>query len=243
MPFGPKGLVVTWSVPVPEEARVTYAGPEIFTAVDRVMGTEIPPDFPKEYLRDLKHVELFNAQMSFASNDLEKWEKRADVEMQHEPLEVFEKYFSTKHVVASTLVEHPTVSHPEKIKDACNIVLQRAVIFSNPDPGSETLYLRSYFHTTDDTGMRANFVPSGGMKIEFSSKRIWFPLELTRFISEPAAYVVLDILTPANFEAKSAEFKTAKTGKMEYQGKTYHVTRLTAKLAGGKEWKDLSLEP
>jgi len=235
--------VVTWSLPVPQDARVSYAGPEIFDAVDRILGSEIPLDFPKEYLRDLKHVELFNAQMSFASNELEQWEKRADVEMQHGPLSVFEKYFSTKHVVASTLVEHPAVSHPEKIKDACSVVLQRAVIISNPDPGSETLFLRSYFHTVDDTGGRANFVPSGGMRIEFASRKIWFPLELTRFISEPAAYVVLDVLTPSNFAAKPEEFKTGKTGKMEYHGKTYHVTRLTAKLAGGKEWKDLSLEP
>jgi len=134
MPFGPKGLVVTWSGPVPQDAEVTYASPEIFSEVDHVMGSETPDDFPKKYLDKLKRVDLFNAQISENSNELVQWEKRHNVEMQREPLSIFENYLSSNYVIASTLVEHPQVSEPEKYKDACSVVLQRGVIVSDPDP-------------------------------------------------------------------------------------------------------------
>src|SRR5713226_946004 len=105
MPFGPKGLIVTLSLPVPQDARVTYANPEIFAAVNRVMGPEIPPDFPKKYSVNLKRVDLFNGHISVDSEEFVRWEKRHNVEMRKEPLAIFEGSFKRGQVIASTLVE------------------------------------------------------------------------------------------------------------------------------------------
>jgi hypothetical protein len=245
MPFGPKGLVVTWSGPAPRDARVSYTSGSIFDAVNRIMGPEIPHDFPKQYSADLKRVDLFNAQMSWASNDFVQWQKRHNVEMQSEPVRIFEDYIKKDFVIASTLVEHPQVAHPEGFEDACSVVLQRAVIVINPDPGMETLLLRSYFHSTDKSGTSVNFAPRGGLQIEFASKTIWFPLELTSVIAEPAAYVVLDILSLKTLDAKQLPegFRVEKTGEMKYLGKSYRVTRITAKLAANRAWADLNIQP
>lgn len=245
MPFGPKGLLVTLSVPVPQDARVSYSSPEIFAAVDRVMGPEIPPDFPKKYATNLKRVDLFNAQISADSEEFVRWQKRHNVEMHPEPLAIFEGSLKRGQVIASTLVEHPKVAHPERFEDACSVVLQRAVLISNPGAESETIFLRSYLHSEEKTGAFANFVPRGGMQIAFSSKTIWFPLELTSAISEPAAYVVLDVLTIKPLESKQlpSAFRVAKTAEMKYQGKIYQVSRLTGKLASNQKWEDLNISP
>ena len=244
MPFGSKGLIVTWSVPVPQDARITYSDGEIFTAVDRVMGPEVPADFPKKYSAGLSRVELFNANISTDSREFVLWEKRHNVEMKQEPLRIFDSAFKKGQVIASTLVQHPDVAHPERFEDACSVVLQRAVIFSDPADSREVIVLRPYLHSVDDTSREAaNFVPSGGMRIALSSRTLWFPLELTSAISEPASYVVLDVLSskPVNSRQLPGALRVAKTGKMKYQGKTYVVTRITGKLAANQKWEDMNL--
>jgi hypothetical protein len=246
MPFGPKGLVVTLSLPVPQDARITYATPDIFAAVNRVMGPEIPADFPKKYSTDLQHVEIFNQHVSFDTEELTRWQKRHNVEMKQEFLTTFDGSFKRGQVVASTLVEHPSVTHPETFADACSVVLQRAVLISNPGPDGlrETIALRSYLHSVDASGKEAaNFVPNGGFHVTFPSKTVWFPLELTTGISEPYAWVVLDVLStkPLNSKQLPSAFRVAKTGKMMYQGKSYRVTRITAKLDTKQKWEDLNI--
>lgn len=246
MPFGPKGLVVTLSLPVPQDARVTYATADIFTAVNRVMGPEIPADFPKKYSTGLQRMEIFNQHVSFDTDELTRWQKRHNVEMKKEFLSTFEGSFKRGQVVASTLVEHPSVTHPETFEDACSVVLQRAVLVSNPGPDGlrETFFLRSYLHSVDASGKEAaNFVPSTGFRVSFPSQTVWFPLELTTGISEPNAWVVLDVLStkPLNKKDIPSAFRIAKTGRLVYQGKSYRVTRLTAKLDTKQKWADLNV--
>lgn len=236
--------MVTLSLPVPEDARVTFASPDIFAAVNRVMGPEIPSDFPKKYSANLKHVDIFNQRISFGPEEFVSWQKRYDVEMKRDFMTIFEGSFKRGQVVASTLVEHPTVAHPEKFQDACSVVLQRAVIFSDPAQSTETIYLRSYMHSVDASGgATANFVPRGGFQVSFSSKTVWFPLELTTGISEPSAFVVLDILSSKTLSSKElpGSFHVSKTGEMTYQGKSYHVTRVTAQLDTKQKWEDLNI--
>ena len=245
MPFGPKGLIVTWSVPVPQDARVSYATTEIFDVTNRALGPEIPQNFPKKYTLNLEKVDLFNARISDNSEELVSWQKKHNVEMHKEPLALFDNAFKKGQVIASTLVEHPAVSHPERFEDSCSVVLQRAVIISNPGPDRETIFLRSYLHSVDDTTHEAaNFVPQGGMKIDLSSKTVWFPLELTSSISEPASYLVVDILTTKPFKAKLPEFlRATKRGKVVYKGTTYEAVRITGKLAAKQKWEDLNITP
>lgn len=236
-------MVVTLSLPVPQDARVTYASPDTFAAVDRVMGPEIPANFPKKYSENLHHVDIFNAHISFTPDEFIRWQKRYDVEMKSEFASIFEGSFKRDKVIASTLVEHPSVAHPERYKDACSVVLQRAVLVSDPAQERETIFLRSYLHSVDDAGGGAtNFVPTGGFQVSFPSKTLWFPLELTTGISEPTAFVVLDILStkPLNEKGLPAPFRVVKTSEMTFQGKRYQVFRVTAQLDTKQKWEDLN---
>lgn len=222
---------------------MTYASPDTFAAVDQVMGPEIPSDFPKRYSENLHHVDIFNAHISFTLDEFVRWQRRYDVVMKQEFSSIFEGSFKRNQVVASTLVEHPTVAHPERFKDACSVVLQRAVILSDPEQERETIFLRSYLHSVDDSGKGAtNFVPRGGFQVSFPSKTVWFPLELTTGISEPTAFVVLDILTTKPLDEKGlpTSFRVAKTAEMTFHGKSYKVFRVTAQLDTKQKWEDLN---
>ena len=97
--------------------------------------------------------------------------------------------------------------------------------------------------------MPANFVPQGGVKVSFPSNSIWFPLMLTEVIDEPAALVVLDIMTagsldntkfPDPFTGEAMGVIKARVGVSE--AKIYNVTRVTAKLRAGQSWKDFNVE-
>lgn len=205
-------------------------------------GPEIPKDFPAKYTKDLKRVGLFNASMSWDIQQLVRWEERHGIQMEKEPSAIFEDYLRTNHVIFSTLVEHPKVNDAARYT-ACSVVLQRGVIvYGSP---RERLFLRSYFHSAKDSENFANFVPRGGIEISFASDTIWFPLELTRVIQEPASYVVLDILTPKPFRTKELRepFRVGKGGEISYEGRKYYVSRVTAKLAAKQKWPDLRLQP
>jgi hypothetical protein len=249
MPFGQEGLVVTWVGPVPKEAKVTFTDGKIFSAAARVMGPEVPNDLPKKYTYKLRKAELFNASMHWDLDELTRWEERHGIEeMEEEPLSIFRDYLERGHPIFGALVQHPPVANPREFR-ACSVVLQRAVIVF--DEGRENLFLRSYFHSAQDDENFVNFVPRGGVEMSFASDTIWFPLELTRVIQEPAAQVVLDILTsepldserlPHPFQAVRSEASFGEVPEhMEYRGRNYHVTRVAGQLSSGERWEDLNL--
>jgi hypothetical protein len=244
MPFGQEGLVVTLVGPVPKAAKVTFADEEIFNAAAQAIGPEFPADFPGKYTENLQKVEIFNSSMFWDIEELARWERRHGIEVKKEPLSIHEDYLKAEHVIFATLVEHPKVPMPQRFV-ACSVVLQRGVIIWNPDPGRETLFLRSYMHSSEGSGNFVNFVPRGGIQISFASEAIWFPLELTRVIQEPNSYVVLDILTQKQLNTGQLPkpFRLEKTGWMQHRGRIYHVARIAAKLSGKEKWPDLRLRP
>ena len=233
---------MTWVGPVPAQARVAYTDGRIFAAVNAVTGPEVPRDVPQKYLKGLQRVELFNASMSWDTQALTSWEKRHGIDMESEPLSIFDQYIRGGYVIFSTLVQHPTVPEP-KLYAACSVVLQRGVIvYAN---GKEDLYLRSYFHSAQDSAHYANFVPRGGVRISFESDGIWFPLELTRVIQEPYSFVVLDILTPRPVDPRQlpTSFRAGRRGTISLGGARYSVVRVTAKLSAREKSPDMNLRP
>lgn len=250
MPFGPKGLVVTWVGPVPEQAEVTTVDDKVFEAINRSAGREVPRELPAKYLKDLKRVDVFNASIFWDTKSLAAWENRYGIQMDEKSLEIFENYLKEGNVLLGTLVRHPTVAEPQQFV-ACSVILQRAVIvYAN---GREDLYLRSYFHSARDSTNFVNFAPAGGLRISFKSESIWFPLELTRVIQEPHSSVVLDILTdapldleqlPKSFHAPqggTAGLKGKRPKSITFGGRRFHAVRINATLASGERSPDLNL--
>lgn len=240
MPFGPKGLVVTWVGPVPDQAEVSYADNSIFAAAAKANGTDTPTEFPRKYLQALQRVDLFNASMSWNAQAVKDWEKRYGIEMETEPLSIFEQYIKSGHAIFSTLVRHPSVRDPQLFR-RCSVVLQRAVIVLAD--GREDLYLKSYFHSAKDENTYVNFVPSGGLHVSFKSDAIWFPLELTRVIQEPYSYVVLDLLTTGTLDEKQVPkpFLVGKRGTMTLTKQQFQALRVTAKLPAKERAPDLNI--
>ena len=238
MPFGPKGLVVTWVGPVPEQAEVSYTDGEVFATVNRANGPDVPKDLPQKYSQGLTRVDVFNASMSWDAQSLTAWEKRHGIEMEPEPLRIFEDYLRSKHVLFSTLVRHPDVPEP-KLYARCSIVLQRGIIVYSD--GVEDLYLRSYFHSAKDDKSFVNFAPRGALRMSFRSEKLWFPLELTRVIQEPSSVVILDLLTTKalNREQLPKSFRAVGgKGTVSLNGKSYHSVRVVAKLAAKEKSPD-----
>lgn len=158
------------------------------------------------------------------------------------PLKIFGEYIEHGNMIVSTLVTHPLVA--ERLRfTRCSIILQRAVLVSNPP--TETMYLRSYFHSTAGGSDFVNFAPTGGLQVAYESDSIWFPLRLTSLITEPASYVVLDVLTPNGIDKATVPkvFRLTDRGKIELNGHTYVATRLEGVLSAKEEWPDLSLKP
>jgi hypothetical protein len=219
---------------------VAYVGGEIFRAAARVTGPEVPEGFPSKYTVSLQKVDFYNASMSWDVEELSRWQGRHGIRMEEGPVALFESYRRSNHLFATTLVEHPGVVDPARYQ-RCSVVLQRGVIVF--DDGVETLFLRPYFHSARDSENFVNFVPHGGIKVSFASDDLWFPLELTGAIQEPASYVVLDILTTHQLDARQLPrpFRLEKTGLMEYHGTIYNVARVTAVLSRDREWPDLRL--
>jgi hypothetical protein len=233
--------VVTWVGPVPADARVTIVDDEIFRVAADATGPGIPEDFPELYTKDLQEVDVFNASMAWDLQEVTRWQERQNIKMEPGPSEAFQRYLDTGHVILETLVEHPAVDVPERFV-ACSVVLQRGVIvFAD---GQETLFLRSYFHSAADADNFVNFAPRGGLRVSFATESIWFPLELSQFIQEPASYVVLDILTPKplNEQAIPPPFSLERTGRVSYEGNVYAVARIRATLKAGEAAPDLDLQ-
>jgi hypothetical protein len=93
-----------------------------------------------------------------------------------------------------------------------------------------------------DADNYVNFTPPG-IEVSFASDSIWYPLELSQFIDEPASYLVLDILTPERWDLKQLpEGLTGKNaGRMDYRGQAYEVTRVTGKLVAKQKSPDLKV--
>jgi len=178
--------------------------------------------------------------MAWNTQTLTAWEKKHGIEMQREPLAIFERYLRNGFTIFSALVRHPPVPEP-KLYVACSVILQRGVIvYAN---GIEDLHLRSYFHSARDAENFVNFVPSGALRVSFKSDKIWFPLELTQVIQEPYSYVVLDVLTtkPLKLEQLPKPFQAGKQGTVTLGKQQYQAVRLTAKLAAKQTSPDLNI--
>jgi len=222
------GLVVTWAGPAPKEARVKLGNGDIFERVEQVTGTAIPAGYPKKYLENLRTSDVFNASMAWTPEELVRWQDRHGIEMEPEAMGVFENYLNDGHRIFMALVDHPSVSDPGSFV-ACSLVLQRAVIVYN---GSrQDLFLRSYFHSArSDSSEYVNFAPGGNVHYSFKTDSAWFPLELTRLISEPASYVELDIVTPEEFDQKllPEPFTAHESGYVLLGDVKYEVRRASA---------------
>jgi len=240
MPFGPKGLVVTWVGPIPKEARVTFVDSRPFSAANKVLGGEIPKSFPKKYRASLQSSQVFTTTVSWSSEEVVRTQKRFEIDMERRPMEIFEDYLKRGFLVLSSLVEHPSVPEPRRFA-RCSVVLQRALLVSNPP--WQTILLRSYFHSAASDDQFVNFAPNGGLRITYPSDDVWFPLELTSVISEPAAHVVLDILTQQQLQEDQVPtpFAITARGTMTFEGRRYQVARVRARLAADKKWADLRI--
>ncbi|HYS55801.1 MAG TPA: hypothetical protein VER58_18735 [Thermoanaerobaculia bacterium] len=227
--------------PIPREARVSFADGKVFDAVNAVVGSEIPSQFPAKYRKGLTRSDLFNATISWTADDVTRTQKQFAIEMQAKPLEIFRDYINRGNVIFSTLVSHPAVPNPKRFLH-CSVVLQRAVLIS--DPPRQTIYLRSYFHSAASADEFVNFVPRGGLRIVFASDTAWFPLRLTSVIDEPASFVTLDVLSRTALQSESVPkaFSVTKRGKVDLMGHTYDVTRLQAVLSKNEDWPDLNLK-
>jgi hypothetical protein len=239
--FGENDLVVTWIGPVPKGARVRYADEKVFELIERQLGRETALELPDKYRKGLHYVDLANAHVSTSVREAEAWLKRYHIDLESGPSRTFQGYIDRGNVIFSTLIEHPPVPNFPEFK-ACSIILQWGIIVINE--GHETLYLRSYFHSSDGKGSSVNFAPRGGLRINFPSKTAWFPLELTKYIYEPAAAVVLDVVTATPKKLNPpAPFRTDNMNvKISFGAQDYFVTRIKGTLERGKDWPDLSLQ-
>lgn len=241
MPFGPEGLAVTWVGPIPKDASVTYTDSSVFDTVNAVAGAEVPASFPQKYRKGLRRSKLFNATLSWSADDVVRTQKRFKIEMEPKPLQIFRDYIEQGNVIFSTLVTHPTVADASRFTK-CDVVLQRAVLVSNPPV--QTIYLRSYFHSAASGDEYVNFAPSGGLRISHESDTIWFPLRLTSVITEPASFVVLDILSADELDRDAIPrgFRVTTRGKVSLNGQSYALTRLRGVLSGKEDWPDIRIK-
>lgn len=227
--FGKQGLAIRWVNPKPDIAKVTLTDGSIFSKLAQVTGTEIPQDFPEKYTKNLQTAPIFNI-----------------VETEKDPVGLFKNYFQTNRIMFEAFVDPSKVAAPVSVT-SCSAVLQQGVIIYDNEGTSnhrETLFLRNYFHSKNNSENFMNFIPRGGIKMSFPTETIWFPLELTGVNQEPTLYVVVDILTPKplNIEHLPEPFRLEKSGQMQYQGNTYSVARITGKLATKQKWSDLRLK-
>ncbi|MFD5431750.1 hypothetical protein ACFWJ4_06170 [Kitasatospora sp. NPDC127067] len=229
------GLVVTWSGPAPKEARVRVANGDIFERVEQATGPGIPSDYPEKYLKNLRTSEVFNACTAWTPDELVRWQGRHGIEMEPEALSVYDSYLKDGNTIFMALVDHPSVTDPGSFV-ACSLVLQRAVIVYNG--GRQDLFLRSYFHSArEDSSEFVNFAPGGSVHYSFKTDTVWFPLELTRFISEPASYVELDIVTSEGFDEGllPTPFSARESGYALLGDIKYQVRRASAVLSIGDQ--------
>lgn len=153
---------------------------------------------------------------------------------------MFQRYVDEGYKIRLILMEHPEVPRLSSYS-RCSVVLQRGIIIY--EQGRETLYIRSYVHSANEGQDFVNFVPRTGVKFTFDSKMIWFPLETTAVIQEPASYVVIDILTPRPLKSKIAPpFRITRRGPVKLNNRKFQVTRINAKLAA-KRTRDLRIKP
>jgi hypothetical protein len=244
--FSKNELITTWAVPVPRNAKVTFATSAPFDSTSKELGSEIPNGFPDKYIRNLKQIDIFNPSMEWSVQQLIDLEKRYGfiIDKSDDALPIFNSYADSKHDFMVVLAEHPPIQTGGAPYNLCSIVLQRAVI--EYADGTETLSLRSYFHSATANGDYVNFVPRGGLELSFPSEQIWFPLSLSKVIPEPASYVVIDVLTqkPLDTTRLPPPFRAEPGVKeMTYNGKKVFATRVVGKVDSGKDLQDLTFKP
>lgn len=246
---------MTWTLPIPAEAKISCASPETSNLLDRAArhaGGEIPRPVKGPFFDDVRGSDVFNGTILWSLDELEQWENRFGIELEKGPARAFQRYFDSGHVVYGTLVNHPEVPDPDRWA-FCSIILQRALIVHTGR--RQTTVFRSYFHSrTDKKGEAVSFVPAHDIEVSFPSETVWFPLALTEFIAEEEAQVALDILTPrvprfARDTKKQrgpayggADLEVVNQGSISSGRHLFHTARLAGALRGKREYGDLSLE-
>jgi hypothetical protein len=255
---GKQVLVVTWTIPfIAKDAKIERdTGNDVFAAMSRVAGSEIPPGFPGDYLLNLATVPyppgLDGTQVMTTLDELSAWEEKFHVVMNPLVMAVFKTYFDDdetrdgKKNVYGTVVRHPHLDDPSGYR-FCTCTLQRAILIW--DAKQEQLYVRSSYRSARDPRNFANFVPRAGLKFTFTTGRIWFPLRLNRVLPEPGApaFLMLDILTRKALpdSAIPVEFTVLQRGSVTLGNVTYAFVRLTRRYELGDvdPIEDLSLAP
>jgi hypothetical protein len=243
-PFGPEGLVIAWTGPVPSQARISLTSHDVFELVDRAIG---PPaiDVPRQqHGTDVYSSEVFNVSMAWDLDEVRRWNDRHGFVISDEALALFSKYLETgKYAIFQSLVQHP--APPEEVQkfEACSVVFQRGEIFYDPDSGRQDLFLRSQFHDTGPGGAAVNFTTTSALHLSFQTNPgIWYPLQVTKLNREPTS-VVLDICTPNPLKQTEFPkgFNVDKKGRVRYGVHDYHVCRLIATFGGEEEVPDFQL--
>jgi hypothetical protein len=221
---------------------VTYSDGAIFRAGQRLRRGDYAESFPAKYTKDLAQSALFNANISSTVDEFARWQGRHSIDMEPDATRILDRYVQDGFALFSTLVEHPSVPDPQ-LYLACSIVLQRAAIIYSR--GRETLYFRSQFHSAKDESNFVNFIPNGAVEVAFASDTIWFPLELTSVISEPASYLDLEILTERELATQQIPepLQLQALGETRYAGAAFYVTRVSGSLSSKQRWADLRLRP
>jgi hypothetical protein len=110
--------------------------------------------------------------------------------------------------------------------------------------GKESLFLKSYFYSAKDPQNFVTFA-SPGVEITFDSNKIWYPMKLSHLAEEGESYVVLDVIAQRHFEAKDLhkDILAGTKGKLKFDGKDFHVTRIHTKVEANKMAQDLQITP
>jgi len=233
-------VVVTWVLPVPAGTEM----PEhVDDAVLRMAGPDGHPSIPAKYGKNRKAASLQVRFLAKSLAELQAWEAQYDVAPEPGPTRLLQSYFDRGYWMFGTLVEHPEVPEARRTSfTKCTCTLQRAVIAW--DAGVERIWVRSWFHSAASESEFHNFHPAGGLLVKLNSpSRIWFPLAFSEVAAEPSSYPSLDILTkkPLPLAWFPRKFALERRAPLKFEGSTWQVVRVTAKLDRGQAAPDLDV--
>ena len=182
--------------------------------------------------------------MAWDIDEVRRWNDRHGFAISDEALALFSEYLDTgKYVIFQSLVQHPAPPEDVGEFEACSVVFQQGVIFSDPELNRQDLFLHSQFRDTGPRGAAANFAPKSVLQLSFATNPgIWYPLRVTKLNREPTS-VVLNLCTPKPLDKRQVPkgFEIAKRGRLTHGVRSYYVSQITATFQGGEEVPDLQL--
>lgn len=247
-------LTVTWNGPAPEGAR--------FSLLDVKVGGELEglsvANIQRGYGPFSEALEVSDIMEPKQFTDLDEfiaYQESQNVKMTERPTEVFKSYLADGNSLLSMQVVHPSVEGAANFA-FCSIILQTALVVLQDD--REDLLLRSYFHSRNEDGGAANFVPGQALHLAFETDAAWFPFRLSGLIDEEASDVMIDILSSKALDTKGfadselgralslEDMGMMKGGGVEIGGvdigsEELYRYRLTGALKAGADWPDLEL--